>query len=236
MAILSGIALGLLLLNRFFASPRVDMVAGFWWLSWLIAFALPPLMGACVFLAEQEGQRFRFFAARGIPARQVWLGKHLVWLPMTELAGTIACGVTIATWAFLQSMPMGQVWANWPLAFFGLLWPFVGYSAGQFVSMLIPRGLLAGVVALVLAACVASWKALMGWLGVNLFLSVAPIPVVLMLITWLRAPEWMLERHKLGSWLRIAGVLTASAAALIGVVAAYRMYEIPAREPGFSPD
>lgn len=66
--------------------------------------------------------------------------------------------------------------------------------------------------------------------------SVAPIPLILLLGTWLGAPDWLLERDILRAWLRPALALILPAAALLTAVLLYRIYQIPAVDPVFSPE
>ncbi|HKD35542.1 MAG TPA: hypothetical protein VKB78_02040, partial [Pirellulales bacterium] len=44
------------------------------------------LMGAMVFLPDQEQRRYRFFAEHNIPPRLVWLSRHLPWLSVLTIS------------------------------------------------------------------------------------------------------------------------------------------------------
>ncbi|MBI3466214.1 MAG: hypothetical protein HY000_24635 [Planctomycetes bacterium] len=209
--------------------------------SGVAAALLSSLMGSFVFLAEQEGQHFRFFADRGLAARQVWLGKHAVWLPATLLAAGV---VYLAGW-FFEGLNAGSVIRTadpstdwWPAAVvaFVCLFSLLGYCAGQLASMLIARGLLAGLTGVIITSVLAAWSVLMAWLRVDLFWTVGPWVVVLLLATWMRAPDWFLDRRSWRAWLRTGLVLAVPTIALPVAVAAYRVFEIPAVEPGFSPE
>jgi hypothetical protein len=102
--------------------------------------------------------------------------------------------------------------------------------------MLIPRGLIAGFFSLILTILLAAWFGLMSLLGVGLWWSVWPIPVVLLVATRVRAADWMLERTTWSARARLFAVLGVPAATLLVGVAAYRVFEIPASGPGFSPE
>ena len=72
-------------------------------------------------------------------------------------------------------------------------------------------------------------------LGYKLAVVGAPIPVALLLATWLRA-DWLLERNKLRTWLLPALALLIPTIVLLTVVPLYRVYRIPEVRPGFSID
>ena len=112
----------------------------------------------------------------------------------------------------------------------------VGYTVGQLCSMFFRSGLLAGFFAILLSIGLVSWTGLMVGLGVPVIWSVAPIPLVLLAATWLRASHWMLERNGAKGWLSTASWLTGTACLLLAAVVAYRMTEIPAVFPGFAPE
>ncbi len=42
--------------------------------------AFAALMGACVFLSDQERRHFRFFVEHNVPPRYVWLTRQTAWL------------------------------------------------------------------------------------------------------------------------------------------------------------
>ena len=65
--------------------------------------------------------------------------------------------------------------------------------------------------------------------------SIAPWPFLLLLLTWLRTPTWLLERRDFHSALRRAAVLLP-AIAIVLAVPFYRVFSVPEVDPGFSPD
>lgn len=193
---------------------------------------LASLMGSCVFLAEQEGQQFRFFADRGVGLRVVWLSKLAVWLPVAVIA-THAIGF-MALFGAVGPIEVHRIARAYDLNSLAPI-PWIAFACGQLASMLIARGLVAGFVGLVLSGVVIAWHWLMLRLGVPLWWSVAPIPAALLAETWFRAPDWLLERCGRRPWLRLAAALFVPFVALSGSVAAYRVLEIPGGGPGFSP-
>jgi hypothetical protein len=87
-----------------------------------------------------------------------------------------------------------------------------------------------------LALATAVWVISMRLLEINLLWSVAPIPLALLFATWLRAPDWILERNTWRGWLRVGAALALPLVALLTAVPLYRVYQIPDVSPGFSPD
>ena len=59
--------------------------------------------------------------------------------------------------------------------------------------MMIRSGILAGFCGLLLSGVLCSWALLMQFIGASWLLTVAPIPLVLLWATWLRAPDWIRE-------------------------------------------
>jgi ABC-type transport system involved in multi-copper enzyme maturation permease subunit len=198
----------------------------------VLALAGVPLMGACVFLADQRGHGFRFFAERGIRPGHVWLSRHLVWMAVL-FCWTLL--VFMTTLAFLDPPAREPQHAVVILGYvFGLA--ILGYTAGQLCSMFLRSGILAGFFSLVLSGVLCGWAWLMWFLQVPWTWSVVPIPLALLLATWLRAGGWLLERDTLRAWLGPILALMVPAVAVLTAVPAYRVYQIPAVDPGFSPE
>jgi ABC-type transport system involved in multi-copper enzyme maturation permease subunit len=109
----------------------------------------------------------------------------------------------------------------------------LGLSAGQFCSMLFRGGIIAGLFSCILTFLLVCWCELMDFLGVPWLWSVAPIPLLLLLATWLRAPCWLWERNNPRSWLKPAFALFISGSLIMAAVPYYRMTEIPLIDPGF---
>lgn len=68
----------------------------------------------------------------------------------------------------------------------------------------------------------------MEFLELSWVLTVAPLAIVLIFCTWLRAPDWLAERADWRARLRAALVLAVPLATILGGVAVYRVYEVPA--------
>ncbi|MHC4401719.1 MAG: hypothetical protein ACYTG0_18770 [Planctomycetota bacterium] len=195
----------------------------------LAALSAAPLMGTCVFLGDQRGCGFRFLVERGVRPGWVWLSRQLVWLIPALVVGGLTLSVFVP---WMRDFPETDTWIERLGVSLGLV--TVGFACGQLASMFFRSGVLAGFLSLVLAGLLCVWAGLMRFLGVPWLCSVLPIPAVLFGATWLRSPHWMLERNTVKGWLRVGVSLVVPAVVVFGSVIAYRVYSIPAVDPGFS--
>ncbi|HVC99154.1 MAG TPA: hypothetical protein VND64_36155 [Pirellulales bacterium] len=101
------------------------------------------------------------------------------------------------------------------------------YSAGQLASMYIRRGIIACFGGLWLAGMLFAWAGLMLKIGAPWPWSIAPIPLVLLFATWLRAPDWLLERKDWRARTRAAASLLVPTSAMFAAVAVFRVVEVP---------
>ncbi len=190
--------------------------------AWAAAQVVPSLMGACVFLADNERRSVRFLADHAVQPRHVWLARELTWL------------ATLLIWSIAVYVLSFRGGVGWYGGF--LLLAIIGFCCGQLASMLFRSGIIAAFAAVLLALATAVWTVLMRLLEINLLWSVVPIPLTLPFAAWLRAPDWMLERNTRRGWLRVGATLALPLAALLIAVPLYRVYQIPDVSPGFSPD
>ena len=202
-------------------------------LTAILALAAVPLAGTCVFLADQRKGSIRFLAERGVRSGPVWWSRQLVFGAALALATMFALAV-LGLDVLLRSKVEGEK----ILAAVGLLLGAValGYSSGQLFSMFMRNALLGGFLSIVLTAILFAWAGLMWALGITWLWSAAPIPLVFLMATRLRAKPWMLGGTGLRGWLAPGLLLAGSGAALVAAVAAYRAYELPRVDPGFSPE
>ncbi len=112
-----------------------------------------------------------------------------------------------------------------------LIFVVVAFSAGQFTSMLIRSGIMAGFCGVLLSGVLCVWVCLMLGLQVPFWWSVLPIPVVLLWATWRRAPDWINENTTWRARLRLNGSVLVPFAALLVAVPYYRVNHI-AMPPG----
>lgn len=189
----------------------------------------PLVFGLWTFQSEQAGRRFRFLAERGIAPQAVWLSKHVVWLTATVI---VSLALALTFWISASVWQPSALEVDWHVSGI-LMYVALSYSVGQFLSLLLPRAVTAVFIGLVLNSLSAAWLFFMVYLQVPLVWSVGTIPLVLMAATLLRSHDWMLERNSVRGWLQLTSGLLAAALLLVAGVAAYRVWEVPWRGPGF---
>ncbi len=217
----------------------------------LVTFSTMAIIGAATFLPDQERSHFRFFAERPVRPRMVWLNRQIVWFPLVLIY--LVVGVTVWVLAVVGSVypllerftqPNFHVWVA-PISFSAglfampricviLVAAILAYSCGQLCSMLFRGGIVAGFLSLVLAATVIAWSGLMGAMSVNWLMSVGSLAVLLLWVTWLRAPHWIAERSGWWPLTRLALSLVVPLAAIGASTIAFRVLQIPLVDPGVS--
>jgi hypothetical protein len=184
----------------------------------LLLAAWASFCGAMMFRADQERNSFRFFVEHNVPPRLVWLTRQSIW----GLAVTIAVlivGISMRPdWSVTAAMCM-----------------LLAFAAGQWTSMFIRSGILAGFFGLIFAVVLCAWVFFIEVLHVSFLWSVLPIPAVLLWSTWLRAPDWARENTRWSARIRAAASTILPFAALLVAVATFRVLQIPRVSPGFDP-
>jgi hypothetical protein len=207
------------------------------------------LIGAMVFLPDQEQRRYRYFAEHNVPPRLVWLSRHLLWVSALIFSTLAVCAVWLFAFVDVNELIReleiitGLRASNVTLPYspnvklppfaFGVAVAATGYAVGQFFSSTVRSGILAAAFALAVGTLLFAWTGLMSSLGVSLLWSVAPIPVVLVIATLLRAPDWVAENRRWTARGRLAAVLLVPAAAILVAVPLFRLTQIPKESPGF---
>jgi hypothetical protein len=114
----------------------------------------------------------------------------------------------------------------------------LAFAAGQWVSMLVRSGLLAGFFTLLAAMVMTLWSVAclvmqLGWLW-----FVLPIPLLLFFATWLRAPDWINENATLKARGWAAATVAIPTVLLCAAAPIVRVNQIPVspKGPGFSVD
>src|SRR5262249_35266408 len=164
------------------------------------------LMGSMVFLADQERQRYRFFAEHNVPPRYVWMARQIQWVSTLIVSSLVVCYFWMRKsefkylWELMEAATSEHGW-QWPylnapqmqLPTFGVGLAFVAvaYSAGQWMSMFVRSGIMAGFLGIVLSSLLCGWTVLMHNMRLSFLWTVFPIPIVLLAGTWLRAPDWI---------------------------------------------
>jgi hypothetical protein len=214
--------------------PRNDWLAFVMSIGMLSALAMPPLVGSFTFLTDQRLRSFHFFAERGIHPRLVWLSRLWPWLIFTCFA-LVVFAIIFSVMFFL--LPSDE-WRSIQRDIIQVQLCLSGYivlsiCVGQFCSMFFRSSLLASVFSLIITGLLCAWAAFMWCFGVSWIWSVAPIPVVLLLATWMRAPDWLLERGGLRGWWRAGLTLVVPVVIILTAVPLFRIFEIPVVDPGF---
>ena len=188
-------------------------------------------------LGRSTAQMHLYFAERGVAPRFVWLSRQC--LGIGALAGWFAL-MSIAFAA--DSLAYGVLRRNDPFAVDGAALHFaelyaiygiclgisiLGYCTSQACSLIARSGVIGLFFGIICSWLVGMWAVTMNGLHVPLWFSVAPLPLIFLWASWLRAPDWIDYRT---TW-RARGKLIASLAIpllAIGVsVACYRVLEIP---------
>jgi hypothetical protein len=190
-------------------------------------FIFPTLIGVWVFQAE-GGRRTRFLGELGVPPRAVWLSKQLVWLGLTIVVTTPFLVVVelVSRETTQRSLFHGDLPGASASAFVIAL-ACVGYAAGQFASILVPRGITAGFVGFAIYALLVPWTWLMIAVQVPLWISVAPLVVFMLAATLVWSRHWLLESATWRSWRRLGLAVGATLLLVWAGVGAFRVLEIP---------
>lgn len=205
----------------------------------VLASALAVLIGSTVFWADQQRAQYQYFAERGVSPRLVWFSRHCVAL------AALAVWLVVASAAFaVESVRQGVLsrfdpfitdpsWhANRLAELSVIFWNSLGlsllsYCTAQVCSLISRSGVIGLFFGIICSWLIGMWTVLMYNLGVPLWFSVAPLPVIFLWASWRRAPDWIEYRT---TW-RARGQLIASLAVpllVVGVsVACYRVFEIP---------
>jgi len=190
------------------------------------------LWGSCVYLADHRNHQARFLAEHGARSRYVYLARHIVWLG-TLTATTVILGVAVVGQAYVGGRtPMG----NGP-AFRVLLLTILPisllsfYAVGQLTSMTVRSGIVAGFLAVVISAVLAFWSLIMMAWDLSPALFVLPITAGMLLATWLRAPDWMIERHSLRAWARPVIGVGLPLAVVLALVPVTRLAQVDVMFP-----
>ncbi len=194
---------------------------------YLVVLALLPLLGTCVFMADQRRNSFRFMADRGVPPKYIWLSRLLVALAplMITLSVLLFFAYWLAPYAWI--MASSHLVYYWGLSMaFVLASVIVGFTAGQLCSMFLRSAILAGLFSVILGLLLTGWCALMLLWQVNWLWSVVPIPLAMLLATRLRAADWLAERNGPRAWLPAGLALAIPAVTILMGVPAYRVYTV----------
>ena len=194
-----------------------------------LSFAIPwnalvaLVAGVSVFGLENRRRTYRFLAHHGARPGAVWLAKLLTWC--LGLAIIWVPLVTVHT--DLGEIPVGP---REGLIWLALCLPLV-FAVAQLCGMVIPRGITAGVITLVIAIALGSIQvALVEGMMMPIW-GLAAMPVALLAVTWAWSGDWLLDRPAPGRYVRLGLILAATFGVLLGGYAGVRAWGIPDAGP-----
>ena len=213
-----GLWLGAALLTALAPQPADDAV----WLLYAGALILPALFGALVFSGDQRRRQFRYLAEHAARPGYVWLTRHFVWLG-TMVGASLGCALVASLFtAYLVNSNMQtqierRQWlppeslayqmdtgALYFIRGTGLIGfsALAAYAVGQLCSMIFRSEIIAAFLSVLLSVLVTAWTlVLLAWF-LNGWWFMLPIAGGLLLATWLRAPDWIIERNSWRAWLK----------------------------------
>ena len=242
MLLMAGLQIGLVLLVLASGFPDIES-------TMLPMVAIAGLAGSCVFLADQERHHYRYFVEHNVPPRLVWLTRQGPWIVILFISTFVTAVAWIGPRTIGELIDVLNVATNWelhwpwtwgqseyvpiPKVLLGLAFVAVSYAAGQWASMMIRSGLLAGFFGLLLSGVLCGWVFLMFLLQVSWLWTVVPIPLLLLWATWLRAPDWIRENTTGAARLRAGAAVLLPALVLLIGVPVYRVQSVPFVEVNF---
>lgn len=108
---------------------------------------------------------------------------------------------------------------------------FTAYALGQCCSMLLKREVLAGFLALLFSVVLAGWALVIMFWELEPTWFVLPLGVGAMLATWLRAPDWIVGKRRLHTWLLPSLVLVVSLVGMVFALPAARLDQLDLPQP-----
>lgn len=210
--------------------------------------------GAMAFRTEQDERKVQRLADMGLRPATVWLSKHLVWL-VRAVVGVVAilfC-VLFVSWLYpYSSSRMGGeaffngVWLNTQLPnsmpghasgvrLLGraAILMLAMYGVGQACSQLIRSTIVSMFVAFILGLTAFGWAGVCWWFDVPFILSVLPLAIGCLLVTWCRTNSWMKDDIRPRTWTWSVVSLAVAISIVYFGTGLFRIYEIPWTEPFF---
>ncbi len=202
-------------------------------LAILPLLGMAAVMGACVFLPDQERRHFRFFVEHNVSPRYVWLTRLVPWMVIAAASSFIVMLFWIGirtlgklVWAMLTMFQVFTTLDNGnrveinayytlPPIFLGVAGALLAFTIGQWVSMMVRSGLLAGFFSLLLAGTLGCWTLAVYSMSLSWLMFIAPIPLVLLWATWLRAPDWIVENATWRARLKAGSTVVVPTLALL---------------------
>jgi hypothetical protein len=210
--------------------------------------------GAMAFRAEQDERKVQRLADMGLKPETVWLSKHLVWLVRAVLGvSAIFLFVILAGLFSRNAEPLryigsfsDNVWLNLQLPnslpsfdpglrLIGraIILTLTMYGIGQVCSQLIRSTIVSLFVSFILALTAFGWASVCWYFGVPFILSVLPLAIGCLLVTYFRTKSWMIDDNRGRAWAWPAASIIAACAIIYTGTGLFRVYQIPWAEPFF---
>ncbi|MEX2091746.1 MAG: hypothetical protein WD971_03665 [Pirellulales bacterium] len=246
-AVTAGLWLGAALLTALAPQPA-DKTAS---LIGAGAFILPALFGALVFSGDQRRRQFRYLAEHAARPRYVWLTRHIVWLG-TMIGVSLGCvlvvslltsfllnlhiqaALEIGHWlppeSYEYQIDMGTIFfiRGTSLVGFGIL---AAYAVGQMCSMVFRSEIIAAFLSVLLSVLVTAWALVLLACFLSGWWFMAPIALGFLLATWLRVPDWIIERNSWQAWLKPTLAVVVPMVIIGLLLPRTRLAQVPDRGP-----
>jgi hypothetical protein len=209
--------MGYYLIMNLFLMPVGDLSFALPW-NGLVALAA----GVSVFGLENRARSYRFVVHHGARPGIVWLAKLAVW----------CFGLAIIWVPIIVVSPDSDVISpRWRGELFRFAYYLpLGFAVAQLCGMVIPRGITAGLVALVVALALGVAQAALIQGGMMPVWGLVAMPVALLVVTWAWSGDWLLDRPAPGRYIRLALILAGTFGMVLGGYAGVRAWSIP--DPG----
>jgi hypothetical protein len=209
--------MGYYLVVNIFIMPMRDLSFALPW-NGLVAL----VAGISVFGLENRGRSYRFVVHHGARPGIVWLAKLAVWC-----FGLAIIWVPIIVVSSEPSVMPPRVREE--LFRFVYYLPF-GFAVAQLCGMVIPRGITAGLIAMVMTLSLGGAQAALIQGGMMPVWGLVAMPVALLVVTWAWSGDWLLGRPAPGRYIRLALILAGTFGVVLGGYAGVRAWSIP--DPG----
>ena len=185
-----------------------------------IGLVISTLYASLVFAPDQHGRSYRFLAEHAAWPRYVWTARLVMWLTPALIvlamgAASRYLGARSLAAVFRDIRSTSPYWDEHPqdIVYFAAALNFtswgilLGIAVGQACSLFFRRTIVAGFAAVVISIPLLVWGfALWSWeLPPAVF--ILPLVVGLFAATWLRIPDWIVDRNSLRAWLKVAAAV-----------------------------
>ena len=209
-------------------------------LPFAFAILAAALFTSTVFYADQRRNQYRFLAEHAARPRYVWICRLAIWAIMIlivlalvspslymfwsewarEFGRQIPWDIRYGSWSGarqfsrdwtkIAAASRGTVFSLWGVAF--------GFAIGQLCSLVFRRALVAGFASLLVAIIAMAWGATIWAWELSWTTFLFPLAIGSLAATWLRAPDWIIDRNYIRCWLKVAAALTLPAMLVLALL------------------